>query len=109
MAWTVGDYARLGLSIAMIFAAVSYIEHRRATGKAMPENASFRAVFQTIGAGILLAVILSGVIYVWTGSAEHALSLGGILIGVVLLGGLRGMFSEYQFTRSRAKTRDKRV
>jgi len=109
MAWTVGDYARLGLSIAMLFAAVAYIEHRRTTEKPVREKASFRAVFHAIGTGILLAVVLSGVIYAWTGSAEHAFSLGGILIGVVLLGGLRGLFSEYQYTRKRAKTQDNRV
>ena len=57
---------------------------------------------------MLFAAAISGLVYAWTGSSEHALSLGGVLIGVILVGSLRGFFSEYQLKRDGAKNRDKK-
>ena len=108
MVWTAGDYARLGSSVALLFAAVAFIEHRRAVGKPVRETASFCGVVQTIGVGLLLVTFISAGLYAWTGSAESALSIGGIGIGVVILGGLRGVFSEYQLTRGGPKFRNKK-
>ena len=107
MTWTIGDFGRLGLSILMLLAAVTFIERRRAAGKLPEPEYSFRGVWQVVGGGILIAAVLTGLIYVWTGSSEHAIGLGGIMIGVVLIGSLRGFFSEYQQQRRGGKKLDK--
>ena len=107
MNWSVYDFARLGALVAIVLAAVTITERSRAAGKLPQGTYSFRAVWQVVGIGILVSGILAGLVFAWTGSAEHALSLGGILIGVALLGGLRGLFSEYQLKRDGSKNRDK--
>jgi hypothetical protein len=107
MTWTVGDYGRLGLIIAMLLGAVTFIERRRAAGKLPQGVYSFRAVWQMIGVCTLVALVLTVLIYAWTGSSQHALSLGGIMIGVIIFGSLRGFFSEYQLKRGGAKNLDK--
>lgn len=107
MNWTVYDFARLGALVAIILAAVTITERSRAAGK-LPQGAySFHAVWQVVGIGILVSGILAGIVFVWTGSSDHAFGLGGIMIGVVLLGSLRGFFSEYQLKRDGSKNRDK--
>ncbi len=107
MTWTIGDFGRLGLSIVMLLAVVTFIERRRAAGKLPQPEYSFRAVWHVIGGSMLVAAAISGLVYAWTGSSEHALGLGGIMIGVILVGSLRGFFNEYQLKKRGARNIDK--
>jgi len=108
MTWSLGDFARLGVFIVMLLAAVAFIERRRAAGKLPQGEYSYRAVWQVVWASLLVAAVLTGLIYVWTGSSEYALSLGGIMVGVILIGSLRGFFSEYQQKQRGAKNLDEK-
>jgi len=108
MAWTLGDFVRLGVLITLLLLAVTFIEHRKAAGKLPQRVYSYRSVWQVVGGGILVAIVLAGLIYAWTGSADSAIGLGGMLIGVVLIGSLRGFFSEYQQKQRGAKNLDKK-
>jgi len=100
--------AFLGGIAAMLVAAVAFVERRRAAGRALRDEYSFRSVRQVVGGGVLAAGAVAALAYAGTGSTDTALGLGGIVAGVVLLGGLRGFFSEYQRKRDGARDLDKR-
>jgi|GEM_PF-1148557 len=106
--WTASGFARLGVLLAMLLAGVLFIERRRAAGKLTQGVYSFRAVRQVVAGGVLAAGAVAALAYAGTGSTDTALGLGGIVAGVVLLGGLRGFFSEYQRKRDGARDLDKR-
>lgn len=101
------SFALLGGIAAMLIVAVAFIERRRAAGKPIRDAYSFRAVMQVVGGGGIAAGAVAALVYVGTGSADTALGLGGIIVGVVLLGGLRGLFSEYQRKRGGGRNLDK--
>jgi len=101
------NVAFMGGIAAMLITAVAFIERRRAAGKPIRDAYSFRAVLQVVGGGILAASAIAALSYAITGSADTALGLGGIIAGVVLLGGLRGFFSEFLRKRDGAKSLDK--
>ncbi len=107
MAWTFGDFARLGALLAIVLAAVAITERSRAASKLPTREYSFRAVWKMLGCGILVATTLTGLIYVWTDSADTAICLGGIMIGIMLVGSLREFFYAYQRKRDGAINLDK--
>ena len=108
MKWDGSNFAALAAIVVMLVAAVVFTERWRAAGKPIREDYSFRSVFEVVGGGILFAAVAAGGIYAWTGSGEHALGLGGIIAGVVLIGSIRGLLTEYQLKRRGAQKLDKR-
>jgi hypothetical protein len=107
MAWTIGNYARLGVLLAIILVAVASTERSRAAGKLPRRGYSFRAVWKMLGCGILVATSLTALIYAWTDSADTTISLGGIIFGIMLVGSLREFFYAYQRKRDGAINLDK--